>query len=377
VSKNHFAGYVVLVSLLALGLAIGLAARHRRRGARDGATPGAVAAVVASLAMALSVLVSLSRGGVVSLLFGVAALVALRWSLRHRAERSVVPLLVLGAVVAGLLAAVLPVEAHRRMQTLGSASSMRLDTWRASLGMAAASPLVGQGLGAFHDAFPRYKRAGYEQIRVEHSENDYLETLAETGLAGWGIALAGLALLVAAAWRGLREEIHPLVGGLAMGALAAVCAMAVHSGFDFNLRIPSNAVLAAFAAATAAAASGPGRRASRGLALGLLVLVALLAALAARAPADTAALARSEVAGAARADTPEVRALRLARAEEALRRTLVHRPAHAESWLLLAAVRADRGNAAEAAALARHAVALDPRRTDLATAAETIAARAR
>src|SRR4029453_1567872 len=115
--------------------------------------------------------------------------------------------------------------------------------WRASPRMIASSPLVGQGLGAFHDAFPRYKRAGSEQIRGGHAENDPLETLAETGLAGSAFALAGLGMLFARGWRGLRREAQPVVRGLGVGALAALVAVAVHSAFDFNLRIPSNAAL--------------------------------------------------------------------------------------------------------------------------------------
>ncbi len=69
-----------------------------------------------------------------------------------------------------------------------------------------------------------------------------------------------------------------------------------------------------------------------------------------------------------------MRALRLERAEEALVRTLGRRPAHAESWLLLAGVRADRGDRGGAAALARHAASLDPERKDLRAAAERLGA---
>jgi O-antigen ligase len=374
VSKNHFAGYVVLVVLVALGLAAGLADRHRSRGGRDGATPATVAVVVASVSMALAVLVSLSRGGVLSLLFGVTAFVVIRWSLFHSMDRSLVPPLVLGAIVAGLLAVALPQEAQRRMQTLDQGSSFRLDTWRGALRMAAASPILGQGLGAFHDAFPRYKH-GHEQIRVEHAENDYLETLGECGLSGLGFAFAALVTLVAGGWRGLRGGGHPLVRGLGTGALAALLALAVHSAFDFNLRIPSNAALAALVGAIVASASGlREERTSRPLCGGLAVVVAVLLALVARVPPDSAKEARAEVSGAARADALEVRGLRLARAEEALVRTLRRRPAHAESWLLLAAVRADRGDAAGAGALARHAASLDPERRDLQAAAEKLGA---
>ncbi len=374
VSKNHFAGYVTLACLVGFGLALGLAERHRQRHGADGGSSAAVAAVVASLSMALAVLVSLSRGGVVALLSGIAALVLVRWSLRHGTGGRVVPSLVFGAIVAALLALALPGEAHRRLQTLDS--TFRLDTWRDVLRMAAGSPVVGQGLGAFHDAFPRYKR-GHGEIRVEHAENDYLETLAEGGLLGLGVGLSALIALATGAWRGLRGGGHPLPWGLGMGALSALVALAVHSAFDFNLRIPSNAALAAFAAALALAAAAAGLRPeprSRATTLGLALVPVLLLALVLRLPQDGAAQARAEVRTAATADTPEVRALRLERAEGALRHVLGRRPAHAESWLLLAAVRADRGDPAGAQALARHAASLDPQRKEMQAAAERLGA---
>jgi O-antigen ligase len=368
VSKNHFAGYAVLACLVGFGLALGLADRERERGAR-GEAPGVVAAVVAALALALAVLVSMSRGGVASLMAGIAALAVVRFKLRHRSGVRLLPLLVLSMVVAALLAAALPREAQVRMQTLDQASSFRLDTWRDVLRMCGASPVVGQGLGAFHDAFPRFKRA-HGEIRVEHSENDYLETLAETGLVGLAFAVLALAGLLTAAGRGVAGGGHPLVRGLGTGAVAGLVALTVHSAFDFNLRIPSNAVLAAFVAALAAGASG--RRPTplpRPATAALALLAALLLALGLRSAPDRAPAARGEVAQAVTADRPEVRALRLARAEDALLRVLERRPAHAESWLLLAAVRAERGDPVGAAGLGRHAAQLDPQRKELQSAA--------
>ena len=281
VSKNHFAGYVTLACIVGFGLALGLTHRHRR--APDGGSPAAVAALVAALSMALAVLVSMSRGGVLSLLSGIVAFALIRSALHHRGAR-LLPPLVLGLIVAGLLALALPREAHRRLQTLDS--SFRLDTWRDVLRMSASSPLVGQGLGAFHDAYPRYKH-GHGEIRVEHAENDYLETLAEGGLLGLGFGLSALVVLATGAWRGLRRGLHPLVRGLGLGALAALVALAVHSVFDFNLRIPSNAALGAFVAALALATAAPALRPeprSRVLTLSLVLVAALLLVLLLRLP---------------------------------------------------------------------------------------------
>ena len=152
---------------------------------------------------------------------------------------SVVLALLLGLVVVSLA----PASARDRLRSL-SGASFRLDTWRDSLRLAATSPLVGHGLGAFHDAYPRFKR-GHESVRVEHAENDYLETLAETGLAGLVTALVALVLLFrAGAGRALGDR-SAVVLGAGRGGLAALAALAVHSAFDFDLRIPSNAALAA------------------------------------------------------------------------------------------------------------------------------------
>jgi hypothetical protein len=283
--------------------------------------------------------------------------------------------LVLAAVLGSILVAVAPPEARDRIRS-SSGASFRLDTWRDTLRLAATSPLLGHGLGSFHDAYPRFKR-GHGILRVEHAENDYLETLAESGGAGLALALGGAVLLLAAAARRRGDAPDRTVRGIGTGALAALAALAVHSAVDFNLRIPSNAALAALAGAAAAGAAGVRPRPlSRAGALALAAAaVALLAAVLTQRDRPWLA-ARQEVALAASAGSPDVRRLRLERAESALARGLARRPAQAESWLLLAGVRAALGDAAGGAALARQAAWLDPGRPGLAEAAGRLSATA-
>jgi O-antigen ligase len=373
VSKNHFAGWAAMAAVLVAGLALGLAgtARDRRRdGAAGAGAAGFVLALVAALAMALAVLASLSRGGAIALASGAAALAVLRV---RRADARGLPL-ALGLVGAlGLaLVALVPPAAQERLRSL-SGSSFRLETWRDAGRLVASSPAFGQGLGAFHDAYPRFKRSQGD-VRVEHAENDYLETLAETGASGLGLALAGLLLLLRAAGRGLRSNLGRVVRGVGAGALAALVAVAVHSAVDFNLRIPSNAALAALAAAAAAGSAGARPRplppaAAAALAAACLGVLLAVAAL----PDQPWRSARAEALAAVTAPSPDVRRLRLQRAEVALARVLDRRPAHAESWLLLASVRAAQGDAAGGAALARHALRLDPERLGLRDAVERLA----
>jgi O-antigen ligase len=376
VSKNHFAGYVAMVALLAAGLAIGLADGARRRNRDWTASPRAgavVLAMVAALAMALAVLASLSRGGAIALAAGVASLLALL-VIRARGRRGragLLPSLALAGILGLVMVVLVPPATHARLRDLGGAS-FRLDTWRDALRMSLTSPIVGHGLGAFHDAYPRFKR-GHGLIRVEHAENDYVETLAESGVLGLGIVVFGGVLLFAGAARGVLSGSDRVVRGIGMGALAGLIALAVHSAVDFNLRIPSNAAVAAVLAAAAAGASGIHRRslprpAAAALALGALGLLAAVAAL----PAEPWLDAREEVRLAGVAATPEARALRLERAEAAVVRVLRRRPGHAESWLMLAGVRGARGDTAAAAPLAGHAVALDPERPSLGEAAKRL-----
>jgi O-antigen ligase len=378
VNKNHFAGWVAMAALLVAGLALGLADRARgRRGdwTTDPRAGGVILGVVAALAMALAGLVSLSRGGAAALAAGAGCLAALRIfrgrSVRRRS--GLLPSLVLAGVLGSILVALVPPEARERMRTL-SGASFRLDTWRDSLRLTASSPVLGHGLGAFHDAYPRFKR-GHASVRVEHAENDYLETLAEMGAPGLALSVAGLALLLAAAGRGVATGPDRSVRGIGTGALAALVALAVHSAVDFDLRIPSNAALAALVAAAAAGAAGvrprPLPRAGA-LALSVGAIALLLAA--ASLPGRPWLGARQEAVRAASSAAPAVRRLRLARAEEALVRLLVRRPAQAESWLILAATRVALGDAASGAALARHAAWLDPGRPGLAEAADRLGA---
>jgi O-antigen ligase len=376
VNENHFAGWTAMAALLVAGLAAGLADAARRRGrdwtASRTAAPVALA-IVASLVMALAVFASLSRGGALALVAGTTCLLGLTL-FRHRRRApaaiaaSVALVLLLGLVVVALA----PAPARERLHSLAGAE-FRLDTWRDALRLAASSPLVGHGLGAFHDAYPRFKR-GHEAVRVEHAENDYLETLAETGVVGLALALGTLLLLVRAVARAPRDG-SAVVLGAGRGALAALAALAVHSAFDFDLRIPSNAALAAFAASLAAACAGSrarplGRAAAATLALGAgLLLAAVLAP-----PERPWRVAGEEARRALAAPPGAVRMLRLARADAALVSLLRERPAHAESWLSLAAVRRALGDSVASAELARHALGLDPERPGLRALAERLGA---
>ena len=378
VSKNHFAGWVAMAALLVAGLARGLAAGDRARGRDWAAGPraaGVVLSLVAVFAMALAVLVSLSRGGAIALASGAACLAGLGLARSRSAGRSLPLSLALAGGLGLSLVALVPPEARERLHSV-SGSSFRLETWRDSLRLTASSPILGQGLGAFHDAYPRFK-SGLGDMRVEHAENDYLETLAETGVPGLAFAVTGLGLLLVAAARGVASAGDRTVRGLGAGAVAALVALAVHSALDFDLRIPSNAALAALVAAVAGgAAGGPFRAIQRGAGAALAISCVAVLLAAAALPDQPWLAARRQALAASSSVSPDARRLRTEMAEVALVRLLDRRPAHAESWLLLAGARAARGDARGGESLALHALWLDPDRVGLREAVRRLAGRA-
>lgn len=388
VSKNHFAGYVETAACLAVGLAVGLADESRRGPERlswlDSPRAGRVVfAWGAAAALVLAVPMSLSRGGVVSLVSGLLAFAGVRAGTQRSGRTSgrVLALAAAALAVSTLaLALVLPSEATARVRALGDATrdsseSYRLAIARDSLRLVGAGPLVGSGFGAYEDAIPRFKTVAGD-LRVEHAENDPLEMLTEGGLAAGLLAgLLVLAVLTVALSR-IRDEPHRVSRGLRCGALAGVIALLVHSAFDFNLRIPSNALLFVLLAAFTLAPTGgradgtESRQGShRGRVRGLSgVALAVTMVLALATPWTGRRLDRTVFERAAGGASQGLRRQSLERDTVAhLRR----RPADATAWVGLAWLRRP-ASLTEAKALAGWGVGLDPQYQALRQSAERV-----
>jgi O-Antigen ligase len=370
VSKNHFAGYVEVAAMVAAGLAIGLADEHRRGGGSLGWTRSRSAwrvmlAGSASLCMALAVLASLSRGGIISLAGGATALVLLRWSVGRRRRRPRAALVAAVALVtAALVAMVTPLETRERMNSLAGAAgehsgAFRLDTWSAALRATLASPVVGHGLGTFADAVPRYKTA-WGELRAEHAENEYLELLVEAGVAGLVLAAVAIALVLRAVVRALRAGTDRLHRGLGIGALAALAAALLHAGVDFNLHVPSNAVLLGFVASLALSTTGTLISVRRKAGLAAVAAVTLLSAFWLSGRLRPAPIRYDLSDRASAASGPAPARLYLEKASIALARDIARRPLDPERWLLLAWIRLAEGDPQRSEALSQYAVGLDP-----------------
>jgi O-antigen ligase len=103
-------------------------------------------------------------------------------------------------------------------------------------------PVKGVGVGTIVTVFPGYD-TGYDGLVVDHVHNDYIEALAETGILGGLCGTAFLWLLFTGARRSFAADQGHFSTALHAGAIAAVCGILLHSFVDFNLHIPSNALL--------------------------------------------------------------------------------------------------------------------------------------
>jgi O-antigen ligase len=103
-------------------------------------------------------------------------------------------------------------------------------------------PVEGAGLGSLVAVYPRYETA-YDGKLVDHVHDDYVELLAETGILGAVCGLAFLWVLFREARRRFISEQGHFSRAIHAAAIAAVCGLLLHSFVDFNLHIPSNALL--------------------------------------------------------------------------------------------------------------------------------------
>lgn len=234
VNRNHFAGFAELVIPAALvPLLMGRVRRER----------WLVVTLFALLPIG-ALFLSASRGGIVSfaaeLLMIVLVLALRRTGGKHVLAGGFV--LVLAFLFISWLGVRQVLDRFSSMQTLevtaGKRGAMRRDTWAIFRDHRA----YGTGLGTLQIVFPAYETL-YDGKLVTHSHNDYLEAVAETGIAGGLLCGWFLGILFFASLRQLLQRDKPFAAALHLSGLTACTGFLVHSLVDFNLHIPGNALL--------------------------------------------------------------------------------------------------------------------------------------
>jgi O-antigen ligase len=195
--------------------------------------------------MGLALLFSVSRMGILSFLttmFFLAAVLRLRKSQKRMAVG--LGLGMVGLVFAGALWIGVDVVVERYSQLVGQDAILRegrVLVFRDVTRMIMANPM-GVGTGNFQDEFRKYQTYRLDLL-FDHAHNDYLETAAEWSIAAASVFWAFLIFVVIRGVRVFASIKSPQQRGILLACSGAIFSILVHSLADFNLQIPSNAMI--------------------------------------------------------------------------------------------------------------------------------------
>jgi len=258
--RNHFSGFLEMALPFPVAYGAAVLAQNRGRGGMTGAAALRTGLALQAAALILvGIVCSLSRMGLAAVAGSLVSITALALSGRFkpRIVWSVVAALCVVIVLGMLLLA--PAQMILRFADISSED--RFNVWRDTLHLVAAYPIFGCGLGGYESAFEKFRTSSVDVLQI-YAHNDYLQYLAELGIAGIFIASGFLALIGFRSVRaGLlhRQSDSRWLGLACAGSLAAIF---IHSLADYNLYVVANASLLAWICGLVAAipfSATPGR----------------------------------------------------------------------------------------------------------------------
>lgn len=251
VNRNSFATYAGLIIIASFGMltweadeaaSLGIANRVGIVHMIDSLGPRMFILLVALFVNGSALLLSASRGGILSTGIGVMVFLAgLVLYKRRRLRRTMV---FTGMVVAGaiVLLSISGQQLAVRLDQSDTGIAGRGEIWSLTGTAIQERPWLGTGLNTFSDVAVRMRDENVSSRTrpFSRAHNSYLETILEGGLVGF------LLLMGALTWAGLwcgygvlsrhQESIYPCTG------LAAIAVVASHGWVDFSLGMPAVAI---------------------------------------------------------------------------------------------------------------------------------------
>jgi O-antigen ligase len=250
INRNYFAGYLLMVIPLSMGLFFSREALQagrfkgwrQRVSSLDGKT---LLIAFGIIVMILGLLFSASRMGILSLLLSFTLISILFKASQAGKGFSKTTILILGlallwAVWIGLDAVI------GRFFNVSEDLKWRWAIWADTFKVVKDFPILGSGLGTFSQIFPMYKSFHIRRF-VSHAENDFLQLASEVGLIGLGILFILFVFFFFKAVWGIRSmSLTDSRRYIGIGGLVGTLALMFHSMVERNLQVPANAFLYTF-----------------------------------------------------------------------------------------------------------------------------------
>lgn len=250
INRHHFAAFMEMTIGLTLSLLYGGSTKKDKK----------LLLIIAIILMGIAVILTGSRGGILSLL-GVVAFVTIinltgksdkyaEYESNPTFSKSYANVILIGssfALLIALLGSVLFLGGDSYlMRGIGITQQADISTgrthfWKTALQIIADNPIIGTGLDSFGIPFTKYDTWN-GNLRVEQAHNDYLQMFSDAGILGF-ICVAGFIFLLFKKGFKLANETTDRFGrGVIIGSLAGCFGILMHSFVDFPLRTSSNSL---------------------------------------------------------------------------------------------------------------------------------------
>jgi O-antigen ligase len=192
--------------------------------------------------MILALVLSASRGGIMSLLLSFSLIILLFRDPGKRERFSKILVMIFGLAV--LWAAWIGLDAViSRFFTASEDFSGRWILWVNTFEIFKDFPVLGSGLGTFTEVLSMYRSFHIVGLDIQ-AENDFLQLASEVGLVGVGPLLVLFLFLFFRSTSGMRSLSHGEPQRyIGIGGLVGILALMFHSIVQKNLQLPANAFL--------------------------------------------------------------------------------------------------------------------------------------
>jgi len=269
INRNHFAGYMEMMIILAVCYTASLASRSRRKPltkpkrrkrthrnrknslkkhltdflaaylASEQKFNKRAITLFAGVLMGVGLILSASRAGLIAAA-GALLCVSIFFVLRRSLRRQGLIVLSLFLITSAYMLSINIEYTANRFQSLGRSLEFRSRWTETTLDMFNDFKLTGVGVGNFQYAYPKYQAAEDQKLFIRNAHNDWAQFLAEAGGIGFLLLIIGLGRYFYRTFKLWRRRRDPFSSCLALAAPGALTALAIHSFFDFNLHLPAN-----------------------------------------------------------------------------------------------------------------------------------------